>query len=184
MPCIICKDNFKTPDQLKKHLHYEHYYTFRLPLKCTICDENFNARHKFIDHLILHSSKTPYVCDSCGKKFSNKSARQAHEKQHLPPSIIHACKYCNKKFRHKSSLKSHIVIHSEEKPFKCNHCNKSFRRKVNLDSHIKIHDLCKWKYSCLDCNQIFTRKDSVKKHQKLKHPNSSKNYEEYLKSIS
>jgi len=49
------------------------------------------------------------------------------------------CTICFKKFKKTYNLKQHLLIHTNEKPFKCELCDKKFVQKANLTKHRLVH---------------------------------------------
>ena len=49
------------------------------------------------------------------------------------------CTICLKKFKKTYNLKQHLLIHTNDKPFKCDTCGKAFVQKSNLTKHYLIH---------------------------------------------
>ncbi|GBM28364.1 Replication initiator 1 [Araneus ventricosus] len=59
-----------------------------------------------------------FVCDVCGKDFSNKHNLHAHHREHTGEKLF-VCPTCGKKFTQKSNLTTHLRTHTGEKPFSC-----------------------------------------------------------------
>ena len=49
------------------------------------------------------------------------------------------CTICFKKFKKTYNLKQHLLIHTNDKPFKCDTCGKAFVQKSNLTKHHLTH---------------------------------------------
>lgn len=70
--------------------------------------------------------------------WNKKIGRGARYKKKIH---VKTCHICGKEFSRPSTLKTHIVVHSEERPFKCSYpgCKKSYNVKSNLRRHEKKH---------------------------------------------
>lgn len=47
------------------------------------CDKEFNKSWNFLDHARMHEGIKPFVCDLCGKSFTQSGNMKKHRKQHL-----------------------------------------------------------------------------------------------------
>ena len=73
------------------------------------------------------------------------------------------CEICGSKFKSKADLASHMIVHSEDKPFKCNLCEQSFKRKHDLEKHQTVH-ITILKYRCDLCGSKSKRHSDLKQH--------------------
>ncbi|KAJ7578994.1 hypothetical protein C8J56DRAFT_718655, partial [Mycena floridula] len=53
----------------------------------------------------------------------------------------HICPQCSKGFKHPSDLRIHLMVHTDEKPFRCPYprCGLGFNVKSNMARHAKAH---------------------------------------------
>ncbi|CAH2225055.1 jg9571, partial [Pararge aegeria aegeria] len=82
-----------------------------------------------------NASKTPIMCELCGKVL---------------PSLSH--------------LRYHMPFHADQKQFKCDICNKQFAFKRNLTNHAVIHDEARPRVSCTVCGKNVSNKNNLWRH--------------------
>ena len=64
------------------------------------------------------TSKKPYVCSFCDKKFAHKQHMKIHEKIHKD-EIPYSCLNCDKTFTQNAHMKLNERTHTCEKPYVC-----------------------------------------------------------------
>ncbi|EGT49773.1 hypothetical protein CAEBREN_06681 [Caenorhabditis brenneri] len=75
----------------------------------------------------------------------------------------HQCHVCHKFFTNFKGLQQHLIIHTDERPFKCEVCGQTFRFKSNLFEHASVHT-GSTPYSCPYCQKMCRLKGNLKKH--------------------
>ncbi|CAG0919579.1 unnamed protein product [Notodromas monacha] len=95
-----------------------------------------------------------YVCNECGKSFTNPNNLSRHKKNHnaFRP---YACHVCDKRFF--------------QRPYVCPQCNKAFNQSTHLYKHINIHQ--KLPHACRRCGERFRYKTERERHKKAVHAN-------------
>lgn len=61
------------------------------------------------------------------------------------------------RFKNELRLKRHLILHSEEKPFKCEVCGNKYRQKWHLNRHVKVHSK-ELPFECEYCHKCFRLK--------------------------
>uniref|UniRef100_A0A3B4YZX5 Probable GPI-anchored adhesin-like protein PGA55 n=1 Tax=Stegastes partitus TaxID=144197 RepID=A0A3B4YZX5_9TELE len=84
------------------------------------------------------TSKRPYGCQICGKRFRRAETLRRHNRVHTGEKP-HACDVCGKMFREPFHLTKHLTVHSGQKNYKCNLCGKMFAYAQSLVRHGKLH---------------------------------------------
>uniref|UniRef100_T1KIW1 C2H2-type domain-containing protein n=1 Tax=Tetranychus urticae TaxID=32264 RepID=T1KIW1_TETUR len=123
------------------------------PMKCPVCDKQFNLSRLLNRHLKCHSDVKRFLCTFCGKGFNDTF-----------------------------DLKRHTRTHTGVRPYKCNHCDKSFTQRCSLESHtLKVHGISHtyaYKerrtkiYVCEACGNTTDKPESHYLHLKQNHPDS------------
>nr|XP_040050660.1 zinc finger and SCAN domain-containing protein 12-like [Gasterosteus aculeatus aculeatus] len=126
--------------------HNEHFQHKKLhwmdqQYVCNICGRRFTDNSNLKAHIKIHSGEKPYSCITCGKTFTDKSNLKAHIRIHTGEKP-YSCITCGKTFTRKSHLRSHTRIHTGEKPYPCKICERCFRNSSNLIGHIRNVHKC------------------------------------------
>ncbi|KAF7277815.1 hypothetical protein GWI33_009232 [Rhynchophorus ferrugineus] len=160
--CKECDKIFKTKKELRMHNLEFHKITRNKSNKCQICNEVFDAEHKFTEHLKIH----PLECHICGKLFFRRQGLKLHIARHegIKP---HKCDLCDKAFLVKQKLEEHRNCHTGNAPIKCSLCPETFKRHSNLVQHRNRHHFFVKKkvkdYVCF-CGEVFHSKKKFAWH--------------------
>lgn len=133
--CEVCGKSFASPYNLIRHL------TTHTKLgKYVCCGERFADRAKLKRHRgMKHNEYCNYVCEICGKAFTNQADVNHHQRCHDKTTYIQ-CSLCTHKAKCMRDLKEHMAKHTEEKRYQCNKCFKRFKFRTSLSRHLKRHN--------------------------------------------
>ena len=79
-----------------------------------------------------------YVCDKCGKQFTEKSNPTRHMKSHVQSSQTYSCNICGKEFSRPDSKKRHEESHNYT--ITCPVCGQYFNRRESMLRHRALHE--------------------------------------------
>jgi len=80
------------------------------------------------------------------------------------------CHVCNKSFSHSDYRKRHMIVHTDDKPYKCPMCDEAFRHWATLNTHFRVHTRER-PFTCSLCNKSFTQSSHLQTHKRLVHSN-------------
>ncbi|XP_015228576.1 PREDICTED: zinc finger protein OZF-like [Cyprinodon variegatus] len=104
---------------------------------CNICGKSV-VRGTLTDHIRTHTGEKPFICLTCGKRFSQKGTLFRHIKIHTGERS-HSCSICGKSFIQRFNLTRHIRTHTRESPFSCLTCGKRFSDQLCFTYHMRSH---------------------------------------------
>ncbi|XP_037836926.1 uncharacterized protein zgc:113176 isoform X2 [Kryptolebias marmoratus] len=98
----------------------------------------FSASSPLKEEQGLDVEEKPYVCNTCGKTFSDLSMLNFHQKTHQVEKSF-SCETCLKSFARRDRLIRHMITHTGEKPYSCEICGDRFGLKNDLVRHMRKH---------------------------------------------
>jgi len=168
MKCKICLKTFTKWSSYAKHRKLSH---FSRRFLCPKCPRTFHYLATLRKHdRMVHLKLRPYVCDQCGKTYSNIWQMKAHRKRrHETGPAPLLCDGCGKGFYKLANLSLHKKLHVDEKLPRSHHCDcgRSFTCEVALRIHReKVHEPTPGsKYLCCSwCKIIFKNIQDKKSH--------------------
>jgi len=126
--CQICKNNFKTEQELNSHQQKNHTEYYRMKqtskqarldeFKCKICEKQFTRKQALQQHMFTHTGDHPYKCDVCGQGFSDAWMVKRHMKSHDKIGVklkTYECEVCGQAFSGNWMVKRHMKTHDKIK---------------------------------------------------------------------
>ncbi|KAJ8316364.1 hypothetical protein KUTeg_006378 [Tegillarca granosa] len=172
--CGFCNKSFKDRSYFYVHKWSHIAKSQNLRIKCSVCSREFNTIPRMNSHFkISHSDIKPYLCNFCGKRFSNRRHFYRHSNTYtqkctkVKESIDvnatasdadtgpYLCHFCGKMFIHKRSFKRHSNT--------CSH--KYTKEKESIDvNNATTSDVDIRPYLCNFCDKSFNYKGNFYRH--------------------
>ncbi|XP_075990140.1 zinc finger protein 711-like [Anticarsia gemmatalis] len=109
-----------------------------------------------------HNKSSPYICDTCSSRFSNKRHLSAHIQQHR---YKYACTLCDYSC-HDKTLRSTHCKRRHPKIFQCVKCLLNSGNRREFFKHYKAwHE----RFECHHCGVTFKMKYCIKQHLRKQH---------------
>ncbi|NXO20238.1 ZBT41 protein, partial [Cisticola juncidis] len=182
LQCPKCDKKF---DRIGKSKYESHtrVHTGEKPFECDICHQRYSTKSNLTVHRKKHSSDTDFhkkehKCPYCNKLHASKKTLAKHVKFH-PENVQEflsikktksegwKCDICKKSFTRRPHLEEHMILHSQDKPFKCTYCEEHFKsRFARLKHQEKFH---LGPFPCDICGRQFNDTGNLKRHIECTH---------------
>lgn len=166
--CMKCKNKFDSLADLKQHVFQKNSCT-QLQLTCKICDKTFETRKRLSAHAKVHVEKQKFICDKCGKMYTNQFNLENHKSSQHGEYVddcenVYKCRICCAKFNNRTDLYAHMKTHTKDTvQLLCDTCGKCFNNPHNLRSHQKVH-LDIRPHACESCPKRFRTRLLLRQH--------------------
>lgn len=179
---LKCPKCDKVFDRAGKYESHTRVHTGEKPFQCDICLQCYSTKSNLTVHKKKHDSDTPFQtkehkCPFCNKLHASKKTLAKHVKRFHPDHIQECltkrksegwkCAICLKTFTRRPHLQEHMILHSQERPFKCSFCDEYFKsRFARLKHQEKFH---LGPFPCEICGRQFNDSGNKKRHIECTH---------------
>lgn len=181
---LKCPKCDKTFDRIAKYQIHTRVHTGEKPFQCEICLQRYSTNSNLTVHKKKHASDAPVVkkdhkCPFCSKLHASKKTLSKHVKRFHPDSIQEflstrkrksegwKCDICHKSFTRRPHLEEHMILHTQDRPFKCAYCDDYFKsRFARLKHQEKFH---LGPFPCDICGRQFNDTGNRKRHIECTH---------------
>ena len=132
-PCLKCGMDFKTPQNLKRHVESIHE---GIRYNCDQCDYQATQSTDIKRHKEYKHEGIKYNCEECDYKATTTGSLKLHvDSRHR--GVRYPCNFCEHKSTTMASLGLHITSHhtATDKSFNCEFCDVVCRSKHLLKKH-------------------------------------------------
>ena len=92
----------------------------------------------------MHPGVKPFACDTCEKRFDRKENLMRHVRIHTGDRR-YVCNYCGKGYTDPSGLKKHVINkHNDGPKFTCEHCSTVLVSKERLEKHFATQHMAEF----------------------------------------
>ncbi|XP_054837568.1 zinc finger and BTB domain-containing protein 41 [Eublepharis macularius] len=182
--CLQCPKCDKTFDRAGKYESHTRVHTGEKPFECDICHQRYSTKSNLTVHRKKHNNgiefhKKEHKCLYCNKLHATKKTLLKHVKRFHPENAQEffsikkkksegwKCDICSKSFTRRPHLKEHMILHTQNKPFKCTYCEEHFKsRFARLKHQEKFH---LGPFPCDICGRQFNDTGNLKRHIECTH---------------
>ncbi|XP_060088343.1 zinc finger and BTB domain-containing protein 41 [Heteronotia binoei] len=182
--CLRCPKCDKTFDRAGKYESHTRVHTGEKPFECDICHQRYSTKSNLTVHRKKHNNevefhKKEHKCEYCNKLHATKKTLVKHVKRFHPENAQEffsikkkksegwKCDICSKSFTRRPHLEEHMILHTQNKPFKCTYCEEHFKsRFARLKHQEKFH---LGPFPCDICGRQFNDTGNLKRHIECTH---------------
>uniref|UniRef100_A0A3Q3EXC2 Zinc finger and BTB domain-containing protein 41 n=1 Tax=Kryptolebias marmoratus TaxID=37003 RepID=A0A3Q3EXC2_KRYMA len=181
LKCPKCE---KTFDRAGKYESHTRVHTGEKPFQCDICLQCYSTKSNLTVHKKKHASDAPFQkkehkCPFCNKLHASKKTLAKHVKRFHPDHTQEflatrkkksegwKCAICSKTFSRRPHLQEHMILHTQDRPFKCSFCDEYFRSRFARLKHQEKYHL--GPFPCEICGRQFNDTGNKKRHVECTH---------------
>ncbi|XP_033507304.1 zinc finger and BTB domain-containing protein 41 [Epinephelus lanceolatus] len=181
---LKCPKCNKTFDRAGKYESHTRVHTGEKPFQCDICLQRYSTKSNLTVHKKKHASNAPFQkkehkCPFCNKLHASKKTLAKHVRRLHPDHIQEfltkrkrksegwKCAICLKTFSRRPHLQEHMILHTQERPFKCSFCDEYFKSRFARLKHQEKNHL--GPFPCEICGRQFNDTGNRKRHIECTH---------------
>ncbi|XP_063796190.1 zinc finger and BTB domain-containing protein 41 [Pseudophryne corroboree] len=181
LKCPKCE---KTFDRVGKYESHIRVHTGEKPFECDICSLRYSTKSNLTVHRKRHDSETEmprkeHKCPFCSRLHASRITLVKHVKRFHAENAQEfikikrlrnegwKCEICNKYFTRQPHLKEHMILHSQDKPFKCTYCDEQFKSRFKRLKHQEKYHL--GPFPCDICGRQFNDSGNLRRHIEYTH---------------
>ncbi|KAM5125476.1 LOW QUALITY PROTEIN: zinc finger and BTB domain-containing protein 41-like [Callospermophilus lateralis] len=159
---LQCPKCDKTFDRIGKYESHTRVHTGEKHFECDICHQRYSTKSNLTVHRNKHSNETEFhkkehKCPYCNKLHASKKTLAKHVKRQYSENAQEfisikktkseswKCDICKKSFTRRPHLEEHMILHSQDKPFKCTYCEEHFKSRFARLKHQEKFHLVVWR---------------------------------------
>ncbi|XP_066536634.1 zinc finger and BTB domain-containing protein 41 [Hoplias malabaricus] len=181
LQCPKCNKMF---DRIGKYESHTRVHTGEKPFQCEVCLQRYSTKSNLTVHRKKHCStasvqKKEHKCPFCSKLHASKKTLSKHVKRFHPDRVEEflslrkrksegwKCEICHKSFTRRPHLEEHMILHSQDRPFKCSYCDDYFKSRFARLKHQEKYHL--GPFPCEICGRQFNDTGNRKRHIECTH---------------
>ncbi|KAI3374396.1 hypothetical protein L3Q82_006227 [Scortum barcoo] len=181
LKCPKCEKIF---DRAGKYESHTRVHTGEKPFQCDICLQRYSTKSNLTVHKKKHSSDAPFQkkehkCPFCSKLHASKKTLAKHVRRFHPDHVQEfltkrkrksegwKCAICLKTFTRRPHLQEHMILHTQDRPFKCSFCDEYFKSRFARLKHQEKYHL--GPFPCEICGRQFNDTGNRKRHIECTH---------------
>ncbi|XP_070775197.1 zinc finger and BTB domain-containing protein 41 [Enoplosus armatus] len=181
---LKCPKCDKTFDRAGKYESHTRVHTGEKPFQCDICLQRYSTKSNLTVHKKKHAGDAPFQkkehkCPFCSKLHASKKTLAKHVRRFHPDHIQEfltkrkrksegwKCAICLKTFTRRPHLQEHMILHTQDRPFKCSFCDEYFKSRFARLKHQEKYHL--GPFPCEICGRQFNDTGNRKRHIECTH---------------
>ncbi|XP_034411484.1 zinc finger and BTB domain-containing protein 41 isoform X2 [Cyclopterus lumpus] len=181
---LKCPKCDKTFDRAGKYESHTRVHTGEKPFQCDVCLQRYSTKSNLTVHKKKHASDAPFQkkehkCPFCNKLHASKKTLAKHVRRFHPDHIQEfltkrkrksegwKCAICLKTFTRRPHLQEHMILHTQDRPFKCSFCDEYFKSRFARLKHQEKYHL--GPFPCEICGRQFNDTGNRKRHIECTH---------------